>query len=116
MTATAHARRPDTDRATVIRTLLTLRKSNATALASVVRLTSPQLTERFKGEVPFRDHELEAIADHLRVPVAMLYLTPEELERRLSAFGYRHTDLEVIATEGDLQQSLPFPPALTVVG
>lgn len=34
----------------------------------------------------------------------------------LSASGYRLTDLEVLATEGDLQQSLPFPPALSVIG
>ena len=115
MTATAHVRTPDTERATVIRSLLALRKRTAGELAAHLGLEESGLTKRFKGRVPFRVHELEDTANFLRVPVNVLHLTPDELERRLSASGYRLTDLEVLATEGDLQQSLPFRPALTVV-
>lgn len=47
-----------------------------TALADVLGISQPQTTKRLNAVIPFDTSELEAIAEHLRVPVTNFFAAP----------------------------------------
>ncbi|ART69702.1 hypothetical protein BTO20_14875 [Mycobacterium dioxanotrophicus] len=64
---------PDTTIADNVRAELARRQVSNSALAELLGLSLSAVSRRTRGETPFRDWELKAIADHLGVPVATLF-------------------------------------------
>lgn len=66
---------------TVIQQLKTYRGVKTYELARAIGVTSPAMSARLKGATVIKQEEMEAIAVVLGVPVAVLYLTPQDALR-----------------------------------